>query len=78
MLTHQHLTNSETTFIPGQTIPAFCILLVMDDDLIANRIATIAGKNCTVVRFKNEVDSEKWLTDKQQVDLINGSSILEE
>ena len=70
MLTHQHLTNSETTFIPGQTIPAFCILLVMDDDLIANRIATIAGKNCTVVRFKNEVDSEKWLTDKQQVDLI--------
>ncbi len=42
----------------------------MDDDLIANQIATIAGKNCSVVRFRNEVDSEKWLTDKQQVDLI--------
>lgn len=70
MLTHQHITNSESTFTPEQTSPAFCILLVMDDDLIANRIATIAGKNCTVVRFRNEVDSEKWLTDKQQVNLI--------
>lgn len=70
MLIHQQSTNPETTFFPEQTSPAFCILLVMDDDLIANRIATIAGKNCSVVRFRNEVDSEKWLTDKQQVDLI--------
>jgi hypothetical protein len=42
----------------------------MDDDILANRIATIAGKNCSVVRFRNEADSEKWLTDKQQVNLI--------
>ncbi len=70
MLMHQHLTNSETPFIPEQTLPTFCILLVMDDDLLANRIAIIAGKDCVVVRFRNEVDSEKWLTDKQQVDLI--------
>lgn len=70
MSVHQQPTKSEITFIPEQTTPTFCILLVMDDDLIANRIATIAGKNCSVVRFRNEIDSKKWLTDKQQVDLI--------
>jgi lipopolysaccharide/colanic/teichoic acid biosynthesis glycosyltransferase len=70
MSIRQQSTNPETTFVPEQTIPAFCILLVMDDDLLANRIATIAGKNCSVVRFRNEIDSEKWLTDKQQVNLI--------
>ncbi|WP_020605339.1 sugar transferase [Spirosoma spitsbergense] len=70
MSIRQQSINPETTFIPEQAIPAFCILLVMDDDILANRIATIAGKNCSVVRFRNEADSDKWLTDKQQVNLI--------
>lgn len=47
-----------------------CVLLVMQDDLIANRIATIAGTTCAVVRFRDEKDAEQWLTDSQKVDLI--------
>ncbi|MVM37357.1 sugar transferase [Spirosoma sp. HMF3257] len=42
----------------------------MEDDLIANRLATIAGATCSIVRFRDEKDAEKWLTDSQKVDLI--------
>ncbi|GAB4025307.1 hypothetical protein GCM10028809_05540 [Spirosoma gilvum] len=42
----------------------------MQDDLIANRIATIAGTTCSVVRFREEKDAQQWLTDSQKVDLI--------
>ena len=48
----------------------FYILLVMDDDLAANRIAAVAGTSCSVVRFRTGKESEKWLTDNQKVDLI--------
>lgn len=51
-------------------MPLFCVLLVMEDDLIANRLATIVGATCTVVRFRYGKDAEKWLTDNQKVDLI--------
>ncbi|MVM34765.1 sugar transferase [Spirosoma sp. HMF4905] len=42
----------------------------MEDDLIANRLATIVGATCSIVRFRDEKDAEKWLTDSQKVDLI--------
>lgn len=51
-------------------MPSFCVLLVMEDDLIANRLATIAGATCSIVRFRSGDDAEKWLTDSQKVDLI--------
>ncbi|WP_460972006.1 sugar transferase [Spirosoma migulaei] len=42
----------------------------MEDDLIANRLATIVGATCSIVRFREGKDAEKWLTDSQKVDLI--------
>ncbi|GAB4018548.1 hypothetical protein GCM10028808_53480 [Spirosoma migulaei] len=51
-------------------MPLFCVLLVMEDDLIANRLATIVGATCSIVRFREGKDAEKWLTDSQKVDLI--------
>lgn len=49
---------------------AFCVLLVIEDDLVANRLASLVVATCTVVRFRNGIDAQKWLTDNQKVDLI--------
>lgn len=46
------------------------VLLVIEDDLIANRIASLVGSGHSIVRFKETTESERWLTDNQQVDLI--------
>lgn len=46
------------------------VLLVIEDDLIANRIASLVGSGHSIVRFKETNESERWLTDNQQVDLI--------
>lgn len=46
------------------------VLLVIEDDLIANRIASLVGLGHSIVRFKETNESERWLTDNQQVDLI--------
>lgn len=51
-------------------MPAYCVLLIMEDDLIANRIATIVGTTYSLVRFRTSSDAERWLTDHQKVDLI--------
>lgn len=48
----------------------FCVLLVIEDDLAANRLASLLVATCTVVRFRNETAAQKWLTDNQKVDLI--------
>ena len=48
----------------------FCVLLVIDDDLTANRLASLVVATCTVVRFRDQTDAQKWLTDNQKVDLI--------
>ncbi|GAB3803964.1 hypothetical protein GCM10028819_34710 [Spirosoma humi] len=46
------------------------VLLVIEDDLIANRMASLVGTGHAIVRFKETSESERWLTDNQQVDLI--------
>ncbi|MFD2933960.1 sugar transferase [Spirosoma flavum] len=46
------------------------VLLVIEDDLIANRIAGVVGVTYSIVRFRATKDAEEWLTDGQQVDLI--------
>ena len=49
---------------------AMYVLLVIEDDLIANRIAGLVGTTCSIIRFKTLKDAEEWLTDSQKVDLI--------
>ncbi len=49
---------------------AVYILLVIEDDLIANRIAGVVGVAYSIIRFKEIKDAEGWLTDGQKVDLI--------
>lgn len=51
-------------------MPIIYVLLVIEDDLIANRIASLIGSGHSIIRFKETNESERWLTDNQQVDLI--------
>ncbi len=46
------------------------ILLAIEDDLIANKIAGVVGLTRSIIRFKEIKNSEEWLTDGQKVDLI--------
>ena len=47
-----------------------CILLVMEDDLVANRIAGVVGATSSIVRFREVKGAKEWLTDNQKVNLI--------
>ncbi|WP_461139962.1 sugar transferase [Spirosoma pomorum] len=50
--------------------PAFCILLVEKDTLIAGRFSALVPSDTSVVRFNNVKDAGRWLSDTKQVDLI--------
>lgn len=51
-------------------LAAMCLLLVMEDDLVANRIAGVVGATCSIVRFREVKGAKEWLTDNQKVNLI--------
>lgn len=46
------------------------VLLAIQDDLVANRLASVIGTTYPIIRFKELKETELWLTDGQQVDLI--------
>jgi lipopolysaccharide/colanic/teichoic acid biosynthesis glycosyltransferase len=46
------------------------VLLIIDDDLIATRVAGLVGANVSIVRFNDIAGAEAWLTDGQKVELI--------
>ncbi|AUD07402.1 sugar transferase [Spirosoma pollinicola] len=46
------------------------VLLVIENDLIANRVAGLIGMNYLIIRFRELKEAEEWLTDRQEVDLI--------
>jgi len=50
--------------------PAFCILLIEKDTLIAGRFSALVPNDTSVVRFNNVKDAGRWLSDTKQVDLI--------
>ncbi|WP_317167733.1 sugar transferase [Spirosoma sp. KUDC1026] len=50
--------------------PAFCILLVEKDNLIAGRFSALVPSDTSVVRFNNVKDAGRWLSNTKEVDLI--------
>jgi lipopolysaccharide/colanic/teichoic acid biosynthesis glycosyltransferase len=50
--------------------PAFCILLIEKDTLIAGRFSALVPSDTSVIRFNNVKDAGRWLSDTKQVDLI--------
>ncbi len=46
------------------------LLLVEENDLIANRFVTLLNTICSVVRFRNATDAEDWIISKSEVNLI--------
>jgi len=51
-------------------MPVFCVLLLVEDELIANRIAAVLGAVCSIVRFRDVREAETWLATKSKLDLI--------
>ncbi len=49
---------------------SFCLLLVMEDELIVNRIASLAEETCSVMSFRNVAEAEIWLAGSPKLDLI--------
>ncbi|GAB3947659.1 hypothetical protein GCM10028805_20310 [Spirosoma harenae] len=70
MSTYQQLYKPSPNPVLDNKMSTFCVLLVLEDDLTANRIAAIAGTACSTIRFREGKDAEQWLTDSQKVDLI--------
>jgi lipopolysaccharide/colanic/teichoic acid biosynthesis glycosyltransferase len=51
-------------------LPAFCVLLIEEDDQVVSRLMTILSGRWSVVRFRNVKSAEEWLTESRQISLI--------
>ncbi|WP_460946096.1 sugar transferase [Spirosoma daeguense] len=51
-------------------MPGLCVLLVVEDELIANRISTLVGTACSVMRFSNSAEAEAWFVESPRISLV--------